>query len=385
MNADVTVASGVTLTIEPGVTVEVKTPVQGSGRLTVNGSLQAVGTAGQPILISSGWGSPAAADWETIIFSPGSSNNMLDYVTVEYGGAFDPALNIQTSSLTLSNSTIQSNGQDGARITDASPTISNTTFQDNSRYGLALQGNSFPQLSNLSASGNSFDGIVIDGTTVNTDYTWGNGGLSRYQLRIDVTVNAGSTLTVAPGTTVFARTPVRGDGRLTINGTLEAQGTAGQPVTFTTGWAGPQRGDWEGLVFDASSSNSTLQYVTVEYGGAGMPMIDVATGSLTIQNSNISDSSNDGIQITAGSPTVTNNNIVDHDLLGLRNTNTSNPVNATCNWWGDASGPSHSSNSDGAGQQVSDGIVFDPWLVAPAPDGACSGGNPKVYLPLVIR
>ncbi len=37
-------------------------------------------------------------------------------------------------------------------------------------------------------------------------------------------------------------------------------------------------------------------------------------------------------------------------------------INATYNWWGDASGPTHSSNSDGKGDAVSDNVDFIPFL-----------------------
>jgi len=40
--------------------------------------------------------------------------------------------------------------------------------------------------------------------------------------------------------------------------------------------------------------------------------------------------------------------------------------NATYNWWGDASGPSHSTNPDGNGNPVSDNVDFDPWLESEA-------------------
>ncbi len=38
------------------------------------------------------------------------------------------------------------------------------------------------------------------------------------------------------------------------------------------------------------------------------------------------------------------------------------------NWWGDASGPTHSGNPGGTGEEVTDQVFYDPWLTAaPAP------------------
>jgi hypothetical protein len=51
------------------------------------------------------------------------------------------------------------------------------------------------------------------------------------------------------------------------------------------------------------------------------------------------------------------------------------PFDATCNWWGAATGPTASSNPGGTGSLVSSNVVYQPWLIASAPGGACIGGN----------
>jgi hypothetical protein len=59
------------------------------------------------------------------------------------------------------------------------------------------------------------------------------------------------------------------------------------------------------------------------------------------------------------------NNIVDNTSYGVVNLWGVGTVNATHNWWGDASGPYHESlNPDGMGDEVSDDVDFDPWLEA---------------------
>jgi hypothetical protein len=50
-------------------------------------------------------------------------------------------------------------------------------------------------------------------------------------------------------------------------------------------------------------------------------------------------------------------------------------VDGTCNWWGDPSGPGPV--GPGAGARVSPNVAFIPWLLAPAPGGACAGGVPS--------
>jgi hypothetical protein len=56
------------------------------------------------------------------------------------------------------------------------------------------------------------------------------------------------------------------------------------------------------------------------------------------------------------------NNIAGNDLFGVYNAATEE-VDATQNWWGDASGPYHETlNTDGLGDTVSADVAFDPWL-----------------------
>lgn len=68
------------------------------------------------------------------------------------------------------------------------------------------------------------------------------------------------------------------------------------------------------------------------------------------------------------------NNIVGSTFYGARNEVTpgDQDISATCNWWGSADGPAPA----GSGDVVTAGVEYVPWLVAPAPDGACVGGLP---------
>jgi hypothetical protein len=73
----------------------------------------------------------------------------------------------------------------------------------------------------------------------------------------------------------------------------------------------------------------------------------------------------DGTRVDAASSYADNNEISGNDLFGLYNGATGT-LNATCNWWGDLSGPYHpASNSDGQGDNVSDGVAFTPWVALP--------------------
>ena len=58
--------------------------------------------------------------------------------------------------------------------------------------------------------------------------------------------------------------------------------------------------------------------------------------------------------------TVSNNNISGNTIYGVSNAGTG-ILNAENNWWGDATGPAHSTNPTGLGNAVSDNVDFDPW------------------------
>ncbi|HTD81197.1 MAG TPA: right-handed parallel beta-helix repeat-containing protein, partial [Thermoplasmata archaeon] len=85
-----------------------------------------------------------------------------------------------------------------------------------------------------------------------------------------------------------------------------------------------------------------------------------------------------GVDTTPDTDVVVNlNSFLDNTLEGLRVDTGSytGTLDATCNWWGDVSGPFASTNPAGLGDDISDpdGVVnFVPWLGSPTPN-PCSG------------
>lgn len=118
MTSNVTVNAGVTLTIEPGVTVQ----GDAQGRvLTVNGTLSASGTSGSHITFTSTSDS-SAGQWGVLRFASGSTGT-LAFVDARYGGGGGI-----------------SDGNGMVEIVGGTVSIEDSTFTDSSVSGLKASG-----------------------------------------------------------------------------------------------------------------------------------------------------------------------------------------------------------------------------------------------------
>jgi RHS repeat-associated protein len=141
MTGNVTVAAGVTLTIEPGVVIQGNSNLRS---LTVNGSLSAVGTLVNPITFTSVLDS-APAQWLGITFPSGSGTSTLKYVNVRYGGGgagndASAQVTVNGGTITIEDSTISSSSVSGLAMnggtsgTAATLTVRRTKFENNGFY-----------------------------------------------------------------------------------------------------------------------------------------------------------------------------------------------------------------------------------------------------------
>jgi hypothetical protein len=85
----------------------------------------------------------------------------------------------------------------------------------------------------------------------------------------------------------------------------------------------------------------------------------------SIDNCIIINNNSDGIYCSDGSnPHISYSDILDNLGYGLYNVDSSIMVIAEYNWWGDNSGPYHPIlNPSGIGNEVSDNVDFEPWLI----------------------
>jgi len=193
---------------------------------------------------------------------------------------------------------------------------------------------------------------VIDPGTLTQNTVWS--GLMK--VLGQVTVPADVTLTIEPGSIVKF---VDGSGQLDILGSLEARGTVGAPVVFTS-WqddtaggdsnddgdaTSPAAGDWPGLRFSGSSASGVLEHVEIRHADRA---IHAAAGGATISLRNsIVRGNNRGIDASARFVEVSLENclIVDNQQTAVHVADDSQATVRNCTIVGNAFQGSGSSGS----------------------------------------
>ncbi|MCP4472993.1 MAG: hypothetical protein GY821_00165, partial [Gammaproteobacteria bacterium] len=160
--------------------------------------------------------------------------------------------------------------------------------------------------------------------TISADTTWSAGV---YYVSANVTLASGVTLRIKPGVVVKFKSSTQ----MTVNGTLLAEGAAGNPVVFTafsddsyggdTNGDGPSTGTpgyWQHLDFTgAGSDDSILSHSVVRYSGSSTGSIYMSSSDATIVNSTIELGASDGIYTTSSIPMIEGNQVVDHASNGI--------------------------------------------------------------------
>ncbi len=360
-----TIETGVTLKVEPGVKLTV-------GQLTVQGTLKAEGTTGEPIVFTSAAKVPQARDWGNVVFEPGSGASVLDHAEIAYGGAVtnSGAIEVKNSSPTITNSTIRSSGYYGIKVFAGSPNIGNNKILNNTGIGAYFAAEAEKTLEinfhdNLVEGNGSSAAVFVEpgaGPTVATSLghntitknsslqaIYYNGGPKEREIPPDIAnntvsgntgssgnqvafsgvlaksatweaptaplyigsglkVNSGLTLTLKPGVTIHG-------GSLEVFGTLKAEGESSAPVVYEPASESSRCGS---LKFEPGSGASVLDHVELYRCGANVNSgaIEVKNSSPTITNSTIRSSGYYGIKVFAGSPNIGNNKILNNTGIG---------------------------------------------------------------------
>jgi hypothetical protein len=296
VNVQFTVPPTVTLTIEPGVTVNTNFGLH--KEFLIQGHLEALGTETQPITFTSETDS-AASVWGGLAFDGGTGN--LKHVTLRYARERDivtdeglgswarsgiAVRDVTSGELRLENTTIRDIVTDqtdiGLYIENSNVVVADSTFTgigDGSDYSfpdtpIYISGrDSVVTLTNNTFTANNGNNIVLKpGAMMNHDVSLPpQDRLDGYLFQDDFTVPLTRTLTLEPGVTVRGGHSTE----LLVLGHLDAVGTHTEPITFTSE-ADSGASQWAGLVFDGRAGGGTgdLQHATVRYAGQGTSIID---------------------------------------------------------------------------------------------------------------
>ncbi|MDO8492643.1 MAG: S8 family serine peptidase, partial [bacterium] len=284
----------------------------------------------------------------------------------------------------------------------SSLTIANTEFHD-TVLPLSLSPEVDFVHSNTNAHDNSTNAIVMEGL-LSSNRTWTKDLIPyviRHAASTSVFIAPDASLTINPGVIVKFASPFSS---LSTSGTLNVNGTSGEPVFFTSvkddtiggdtnndgNTTHPEPQGWYRMnVFTNGTAN--LNHLTLRYAGASFGPFDVSTGVLNqggitiLSNSHLSknatrnilnregtttimsseiDNASIGIEQSSGSVTVNQSSIHGNTSFGV-STQAPAITKAKNNWWGSLTGPFHALlNATGTGNPVSDNVDFIPFLAS---------------------
>ncbi|HUT22878.1 MAG TPA: right-handed parallel beta-helix repeat-containing protein, partial [Sumerlaeia bacterium] len=385
---DLNIEKGASLTIRPGVTVELAPDAQ----IDVSGKLTAHGTKDRMITFTGQ--TKTHGSWLNVQID-GEEDDINDdcsfrYVTFEYGGKklipdarYGGTLSLNCARVTVDNCVIRESGTSGIYGSVLSSCeIRSTSFLNNVGCAVYLTVTSIfdrqapdSLMRDLTASGNGVDGVGLAEAFPIAETVLEYTGLPYYVYGGLCPVE-GASLQIEPGVTV------KFDQGAGIGGTgpLTAIGTVDKPIVLTGITEEP--GAWGGVAiagilrFDWSNpfamewernEGSRLSYVTIDYAGGSQGALILEYAKAYLSNCIIRNSERAGIYVdNADGSVIEWSRIEDNATFGVELSD-GGAIQATHNWWGDASGPYHKKdNVTGTGNEIDVGAAeFLPFLISP--------------------
>lgn len=314
------------LTVEPCSVIQV--PDGAAIVVSDGGALHWVGTAEDPIIVTSSRPTGTPGDWVEIDIRATSvgPDNVFRHVVIEYGGGGTyGALWVEPgASIEVSDSVIRHSGDVGV-VAEGYAALRNfvgNTLQDNAKGAVRIDPNGAGSLGVGTYAPNAVDGILLTAGAVTQSQTWlAHDAPYVATFGFSVETEAGSAqLTVDPGATIQM-----GSGSILQvgnNGGLTMVGTADKPITLTSSKSSGAPGDWLEIdVFSASADDlNRLDHVVIEHaGGGGYGQVWVEDGaSIAIRNTTIRNGDDVGVENHGELREFAGNTLVDNAAGALR-------------------------------------------------------------------
>ncbi|MCP4550146.1 MAG: hypothetical protein GY835_27105 [bacterium] len=409
---------GSKLTIDSGIVLKLGQYHSGpfARSIIVEGAVEALGTAMEPIVFTSirddeygnpadtnndgGMTSPSASDWQRITFTDVSNDaeNLMQHCLFRFGGYSGYAVRIQTASPTFDSCTFESNNDYGMRIEgDSQPVITDCIFDNHDYTPIVMSLVSEPVFSGIHfLPGNGYSALGILGETLASDVVWPRRSMAQtanipYVLTGSLTVGLSSILRIEPGVVIK---PTSG-ANITVKRGLIAEGTAdpeglivftstrddfyggdtNNDSTLTTGSS--QRWGYISIANEAIDDSTRFSNCVFRYASNSNSYgaLDITNANPQISNSIFSHNGN-GLNYKGAAGDPTKGQVVDCDIFnnsyhGIKNTGMSFTISANSCWWGHATGPYDPLddtgsgglyNPGGLGDEVTNMVDYSGWL-----------------------
>ncbi|MCP3978616.1 MAG: right-handed parallel beta-helix repeat-containing protein [bacterium] len=334
LSSGVTVDAPAGLTIEAGVVVEFET----GASLIATGDVRAEGTAGNEVILRGTSQPGSAGDWNGVVLESGThefvSTRFSDASTaVDSGSGGDVDLTLQDCTFSGSSMGLFHSGGGALFVADSSFSNVGAGIGLGSGLGpnVTIRDNAFSDcneamLMNAAASpslgGNTASGCTVNGTRVFSSGSitgaaiWAADGMPRVVTDERVTIASGAGLTIEAGAVVKFQDGFDVAG-LSVEGSLNIDGTPGNPVVLTSllddsvsgdtngdgAASSPSVGDWAGV--ENASGSASLTSTHVGWANTGIDSGSGGGADLTVEDCTFTDASMGLFHGDAGSLSVT--------------------------------------------------------------------------------